>query len=168
MIIRSPRPANGWTVIDNRTLNDQTLSYRARGVLAFVLSKPDNWRTTAAGLARMAPEGRDAVRTALTELETVGYLERRKTRDTAGRWQTETVVYDRPCAQHWGQPDSPAPENPPPENQALIQRLSNNDSEKPTDITQEDTWNVCGKCNGNRYDADTLTRCGYCEGQGLI
>ena len=168
MIIRSPRPANGWTVIDNRTLNDATVSFRARGVLAHILSKPDNWRTSAAKLALHAPEGRDAIRTALNELEAAGYIERRKNRDTAGRWKQELIVYDRPCAKDCGETEPPAPENPAPENQAHYKRLSNNDCENLGDITQDDAWQICAQCNGARYDAETLQACLHCEGQGLM
>ena len=154
-------------MIDNRTLGDTSLSFRARGVLAFILSKPDHWRTSAANLARQAQEGRDAINTALGELEAAGYLERRRSQDSAGRWRTENIVYDRPCGQECGQHGLPVPEKPTSENQAIYTRLSSKDYENLADITQDSAWQICGQCNGARYDADTLTLCRYCEGQGV-
>ena len=168
MIVRSPKPDSGWTLLDNRTLNDGRLSFRARGVLAFILSKPDNWRTSAAALTRQASEGRDAITTALSELEAAGYLERVRTQDSAGRWKTENVIYDRPCGQHCGQTALPSPEKPTSENQAINKRLSTKDCENLSDITQEPAWLVCGQCNGARYDAETLNQCSYCGGQGVV
>jgi len=79
-------------------LQDVRLSYRATGVLAAVLSRPLDWRTSAAQLARERPtgEGRDAVLSALRELETCGYLTRHVERDQAGRLTTTWDITDAP------------------------------------------------------------------------
>jgi hypothetical protein len=66
-----------FTVVHNRTIEDDRLSFRALGLLVFVLSKPDNWKTHVNHLSTTHSEGREAVRSALTELETCGYVERR-------------------------------------------------------------------------------------------
>lgn len=95
-IVRSPRPESGWTVLSNDVIRDSALSYRARGVLASILSRPDNWRTTAEALTREGREGREAIRTALTELESAGYLRRERVRHADGTIRTVTTVYDRP------------------------------------------------------------------------
>lgn len=84
-----------FTTIDRKALNDSRLSFRARGVLAWLLDKPDDWTTTADSIASAGQEGREAVRTALGELETVGYLDRRKWRE-AGRWKSEWTVFECP------------------------------------------------------------------------
>ena len=131
MIVRSPRPADGFTVLGNNVLQDQNLSYRARGLLASILSRPDNWRTDAAQLAREGREGREAVLSTLKELEAAGYVVRSKRQITradaeadpslrAGRWISTTTVYDKPqpvnaqVAPETGKPDpgKPVPGNP--------------------------------------------------------
>lgn len=96
MIRRSPRPTTGWTTFSNDVLSDRELSFRALGILVYVLSKPDNWVVRSEQLAESHAEGRDAVRTALEHLELAGYVKRDKVQDRRGRWVTETVFYDRP------------------------------------------------------------------------
>lgn len=95
-IVRGPRLAQDFTIISNAVIRDARLSYRASGILIEILSRPDNWRTDAATMARARPEGRDAIRKALNEIEAAGYLVRGKTRGDRGRWITVSTVYDVP------------------------------------------------------------------------
>lgn len=96
MIRRSPRPEFGFTVIDNATLRDVRLSWRARGLLAYILSLPDDWTVTSTHLQAQGREGREAVRAALRELESAGYMHRYRYTRPDGTFGWETIVYDHP------------------------------------------------------------------------
>ena len=85
-----------YTSVDRRTVNDDRLSFRARGILIWLLDKPDDWRCDSDQIAAAAKEGRDAVRTALNELAAAGYIVRHKDRDERGQWATWTEVHERP------------------------------------------------------------------------
>lgn len=96
MKLRRIEKPRGWTSIPNATLEDERLSWRARGILAYLLSRPEGWDTDSERLAAIAKEGRDAVRAALRELETCRYLFRVKAQGMGGKWSTEYVLYDTP------------------------------------------------------------------------
>jgi hypothetical protein len=88
-----------FTVIDSRTINDEALSLRSKGLLVWLLDKPDGWRVNSVEISKQCKEGRDAVRTALAELEEAGYLTREKYRGADGRWVTGSVIRERPLAE---------------------------------------------------------------------
>jgi hypothetical protein len=96
MIIRAARPHQNYTVVHNDLIEDKRLTWKARGLLVFLLSKPDHWRTTSAYLASQSPEGVHAVRSGLSQLEQAGYIRRIRKQNSRGQWSTYTVVFDRP------------------------------------------------------------------------
>jgi len=95
LIERAPR-SRSFTVLDNQVVNDPALSFGAKGLLAFILSKPDHWRTDRDHLARQGPDGEKAVRALLRELEQAGYLTRQRHRDRHGRIGWKRVVHELP------------------------------------------------------------------------
>jgi hypothetical protein len=93
--IRSVRAAEGKFVqISNAALQDKRLSWSARGILAFVLSLPPDQHLTAKWLESQAPNGREAVRSALQELERFGYYLRTRRPGIGGHWEWEQVISD--------------------------------------------------------------------------
>ncbi|WP_326600470.1 replication protein [Rhodococcus sp. PD04] len=108
-IRRGPRRADHFTITSNAVVNDERLSFRARGVLIWLLSKPADWRTRSEAIAEQSPrEGREAIRTAMRELESLGYLVREKVQNERGQWSTIQTVYEEPV-----EPGDPSPEPGP-------------------------------------------------------
>ncbi|WP_072814253.1 hypothetical protein [Rhodococcus zopfii] len=96
-IRRGPRLADNFSVLSNALLNDERLSFRARGLLAWLLSKPADWHIRSEAIAAASPlEGREAIRTVMRELIAAGYLVREKHRDADGRFSTIQTIYEVP------------------------------------------------------------------------
>jgi hypothetical protein len=95
-ITRAPRTTH-FTVLSNDLIRDCRLSFKARGLLAWLLSQPDDWQTDAGRIAEQGPDGRTAILSALKELEHAGYLTRTRTQDKHGHWSTACEVTDHPA-----------------------------------------------------------------------
>lgn len=87
---------NPFVMIDKRIFTDKKLSYRAKGVLGYLLSRPDNWLVNMVDVANQSTEGRDAVITAVNELMKHGYVERIEHRDKGRFSHYEYLVFEVP------------------------------------------------------------------------
>ena len=128
----------GYTVMSNHHLRNKELSLKAKGLLSQMLSLPEDWDYTLAGLSHINREKIDAIREAVKELEKAGYIVRSRERDEKGRLRgADYVIYEQPqprepeAATSGEQPsisDYPTLENPTLENPTL----DNPTLEKPT------------------------------------
>lgn len=98
-----------FTVMSNHHLQNKALSLKAKGLLSYMLSLPDDWDYSIGGLAANNKEGRAAVRSALVELEDAGYLIRSQCRSECGGFAgNRYIVYEIP---HQDTDDYPLCEN---------------------------------------------------------
>nr|WP_093694710.1 hypothetical protein [Streptomyces sp. 2231.1] len=98
-IRRGAMAADRFTQIANSLFRDVRLSYKAKGIFGCISTHRDGWQITLAHLATVGPDGREAVRAGLKELEWYGYLVRERLRRPNGTFGP--VVYmitDRPAA----------------------------------------------------------------------
>ena len=113
-----------YTVLSNYVFRDRTLSAKAKGLLAEMLSLPESWDYTLKGLTYLFSDGLDSVRQGIRELEEHGYVVRERKRDAKGRLgQMEYVIYETPrkqipteCTEEPPVSALPASETPVPEN----------------------------------------------------
>lgn len=86
-----------YVTISNFALRDKNLSLKAKGLYAFMLSLPEGWDFTVSGLVAVLREGRDAILSALKELEENSYLHRFRVRRENGTFSnTCYVFYEQP------------------------------------------------------------------------
>jgi hypothetical protein len=124
--------------IPNQWLRDNRLSFKARGVLAMIMSHREGWSLSINSIAAQNQEGKDAIRSAIQELETTGYLKRTQAND-GGKfgeaiWITQDPS-DLPMA------ENPTTDNPTPKN-------TNNKEEQYKNTIEElflEFWNAYPK-----------------------
>ena len=146
MIVRSPRPVTQYTIVANELVRDHRLSWKARGLLVYLLSLPDNWQTSADELTRRSPDGRHSVLTGLQELETAGYLQRVRTQRPNGQWQTRTLVFDHPTTtQVWTLPESGFPTS---ENQTPKEVTTKKEPVGVKSVDANASTELCAQCQG--------------------
>jgi hypothetical protein len=103
-IIRAPRRYR-YVTINRDAVEDSRLSWAARGLLGYLLSRPDDWKVLIKDLQRRGDLGRDGIYTLLRELRETGYVRYERIRDEQGRMRGG-IYYVREI------PDSPHPASP--------------------------------------------------------
>lgn len=97
VILTEKNGSQPYTCILRSTIQDASLSFEARGLLLYLLSKPKDWIVTIADLEREGGCGKNRIRRILKELEQCGYIERKRLRGDDGRITTTvTYVYEEP------------------------------------------------------------------------
>ena len=85
-----------FTIMSNYHLRDRNLSFKAKGLLSFMLSLPDDWDYSLKGLCAISKENRDAIRSTLKELQDNHYLEIEKVRGKKGYFEYNYLIYEKP------------------------------------------------------------------------
>lgn len=90
---------NNFTIMSNTHFKEKKMSLKAKGLLSLMLSLPDDWDYSIAGLAALSKDGKDSVMSALSELEKFGYLTRTRMVNNKGQFAgVEYNIYENPVA----------------------------------------------------------------------
>ena len=115
-IIRVKRLPSSFVQMHKGFLEDPHLSYKAKGILAYLLTKPDGWIVMVADIIKHGKDGKESTYNGLKELQTHGYYKRKQIRNDKGQiayW--ESIICEVPIwtydSTHAPSP-SPHPENP--------------------------------------------------------
>ena len=84
-MIRVMKKENPYVMIDKTCLKDERLSWKAKGLLCYLLSLPDDWEIYVSELQSHASDGRDSTAAGLRELIKFGYAKRYRNRDEKGK-----------------------------------------------------------------------------------
>lgn len=106
-----------YTVMSNAHFKVKEMTLKAKGLLSLMLSLPDEWDYSVAGLCALSKDGKDSVMNALAELEEFGYLTRTRLTDDKGRFAGyDYDIYENPQTEnpYSGNPhtEKPNTENP--------------------------------------------------------
>ncbi|WP_172135573.1 helix-turn-helix domain-containing protein [Adlercreutzia sp. ZJ473] len=137
-----------FTVMSNHHLRNKSLSLKAKGLMSQLLSFPNNWEYSIAGLSALSKDGKDAVRSGIEELEDAGYVVRTQAHDDEGRFcGYDYTIYEIPQNN-----TAPAPADSP-------------SSEKPTTgcTMTENPTETSTHCEGKTYSSTTKPKKGASE-----
>jgi hypothetical protein len=95
-IIRIQKKKNNFVMLDKGFIDDKRLSYKAKGILTYLLSKPDGWKVIVKDLCNHARDGERAVYSGLKELKNFGYYQKYPVREGQRIVRWESVVYECP------------------------------------------------------------------------
>lgn len=87
-LIHLNRYAANFTVLPNELLRNSSISFKARGLLAMMLSLPETWESRVGWIEEQTTEGREAIRSAIAELEAAGYCKKSRRRSEGGEFAT--------------------------------------------------------------------------------
>jgi len=137
----------GYTVMSNHHLRNKELTLKAKGLLSQMLSLPENWDYTLAGLSHINKESIDAIRTAVLELEKAGYIKRSQGRDKKGKMTAITyTIYEQPQSPVLENPtsDKPTLEKPKTDNPTSENPMQLNKDIQKTDLSRKEEINKDG------------------------
>ena len=136
------KPLDNFTLVPNSLLNEKQISFKAKGLYAYLNSKKDDWNFTIDLIAKNGKDGRDSVASGLKELEDFGFLERRRYKDDKGYFDIEYILKSEPFEVI--KYDNPLKENPYEENPY---------EENPYEEKADDIYNTI---NNNTINNNTI------------
>lgn len=141
MTIFRVQKKENYVVLDKGFLNDTKLSWQAKGLLAYMLSLPNDWTFSVKDLSTRSKNGRDATNTIVKELCTAGYIRKQQKRAEKGKFSSaELLVFETPLTEN-PSTEYPSTEKPFSDSpQLLNNKLLNNKKdivEKNLDLASE-------------------------------
>lgn len=147
MAIKRAKRKTNFTIISNVGLRDPDLTLKAKGLLAYMLSLPDDWIFYESELVKHSIDGKASIRSGLKELEEKGYLLKEQERSSDGKFKNvDWVLHDEPWTgfRSTGKrsTDNPSTDKRSTENRTLLNTNSTkNLSKQNTDKTKENSRN---------------------------
>lgn len=124
-----------YTVMSNYHLKEKNMSLKAKGLLSMMLSLPDDWDYSLAGLIAICKENETAVRSALKELKDFGYLRVDKmmpNETKTGRIEYVYNVFEKPQKNETPKVEKQPLENQPVETQYIENQVQLNTNKQNT------------------------------------
>lgn len=139
MIRRSEHSAEKkFVMISRRLAQDKRLSFQARGLLVYVLSKPIGWQVKDSDLMKQGGIKKHAFNSILSELKTLGYARRLRERKPGGIFEWILELFEEPqeVTAETPLPDFPVVDKPSVDNQAVAINSTRAQAGSSTDLTR--------------------------------
>jgi len=129
---------HSFTQIPNSWLRDIRLTFKARGLLALLLSHSQGWQLNISTLVTENREGKDAIRAAIHELESLGYLVRTQVNEKGRFGESVWTTTDPEPVAGLPMAGLPMADNPPLKNTKL---KNTNIKKTNSDLLFAEFWN---------------------------
>jgi len=90
---------NPYVMIDKHFFENPNLSAKAKGILGYLLSKPDNWIARLSDIVKHMKDGEKSIRSGIKELIQQRYLQRFQVRKNNKIHHIEIRIFERPLAE---------------------------------------------------------------------
>ncbi|HBC4234375.1 TPA: phage protein [Staphylococcus aureus] len=91
------KESGNFVTVHKDFIHDSNISWKAKGILLYLLSRPDNWQIYETELEQHSTDGLSGLKSGIKELEEIGYIQRSRKRDKSGRLNGyEYLVYEQP------------------------------------------------------------------------
>lgn len=91
------KESGNFVMVHKDFIHDSNLSWKAKGILLYLLSRPDDWQVYETEIVKHSSDGLSGLKSGIKELEEVGYIQRNRKRDDKGRLKEyEYLVYEQP------------------------------------------------------------------------
>ena len=141
-VVHVKKRENPYVQIDKRVFEDPRLSWRSKGVMGYLLSKPDGWKVNVADIWGKGKEGRNAVQDCMSELAVFGYAELVTTHNDQGVFTgKEWVVSEEPKGGFTDATEKPKTEAPKTR-KSVFRSISNNELNSNNEEGEEEEKNT--------------------------
>lgn len=114
-----------FTSIHNKLINDSRISLKAKGIMLYMLSKPENWKYNPKEIAKNSKDGLDSVYSGIKELIEAGYISRTRHSDGTVDYFVFEDVEENDIVD-FSKKENPNRENPNRENPDVYKRKNTN------------------------------------------
>ena len=132
-----------YVMLNKTFLDDQNLSLSAKGLLAYCMTKPDDWHFMISHLETVLKEGKFAISSAFHELEEFGYCIKFQSNESGKFGKVERILFETPQTKQelkklLPQTSFPLPGNSVPGNQPLLNNNIQNKEQHVVVVAREE------------------------------
>ncbi len=154
-----------YTVLSNYHFRERGMSLKAKGLLSLMLSLPENWDFSAAGLVTLSKDGKDSVNAALKELEKFGYLRRTQAYEASGKFSGYNYeIFEKPSDAILAAVEETSPKNEKPttdkpfaENPSTVKPITENPQQLNTKELNTKILNTKNKDIIDKFDKSEIS-----------
>lgn len=176
---RAIKESGNFVTVHKNFIHDSKLTFKSKGILLYLLSRPDDWQIYESEILKHTNDGKDSLKSGIKELEEIGYVVRTRKRNDKGHLNGyEYLVYEHPIQSgnsylglsdngksnigKTGNGESVPTNNNRTNNDLTNNNNTNNDNTSATDVTRErfeEWWKLYDKKIDKKLSYPKFKKC---------